>query len=396
MGVTRGFRHLQERLEARGRSDLVPRLAESFAALAEAEKLLRNVELATGELLPICVPDDIAASVIASASSVLAELRVRIGEHASSPLETTSLAQLAHAVATIQTDDRSVAAWLVRIFGALNEATPAADALAAQTGDDAFFAVTLGRWFQHGCPVVRLDPRLAASLIFTEIGSEVDVADPPWPAFRIDVPPGLIPCSRKTDDAHVATVHVARSVTINGGIRWDWTLQDSARPLAQLYSCSTADRLESAPLADDFEAILVAEAWRPDALTRRLEAVVVRLMRGVLATMENRTSITRSRSKRKQSRWRLSKAPETIVFVLGRDVRVNIDCTAAVGAFVRGHSRSMPAVQWPVRGHWRNQACGPGLRDRRATWIQPHWKGPENAARLVRGHGVTSRGSEDG
>jgi hypothetical protein len=30
-----------------------------------------------------------------------------------------------------------------------------------------------------------------------------------------------------------------------------------------------------------------------------------------------------------------------------------------------------------VRGHFRNQAYGPGRADRRLKWIQPHWRGPE-------------------
>jgi hypothetical protein len=32
-----------------------------------------------------------------------------------------------------------------------------------------------------------------------------------------------------------------------------------------------------------------------------------------------------------------------------------------------------------VRGHWRNQAYGPGRADRRLRWIEPHWRGPDMA-----------------
>lgn len=32
-----------------------------------------------------------------------------------------------------------------------------------------------------------------------------------------------------------------------------------------------------------------------------------------------------------------------------------------------------------VRGHWRSQPCGRGKMDRKRIWIEPHWKGPENA-----------------
>ena len=37
------------------------------------------------------------------------------------------------------------------------------------------------------------------------------------------------------------------------------------------------------------------------------------------------------------------------------------------------------AVRFIVRGHWRNQPHGPGRTLRKMTWIQPHWKGPEDA-----------------
>jgi len=35
-------------------------------------------------------------------------------------------------------------------------------------------------------------------------------------------------------------------------------------------------------------------------------------------------------------------------------------------------------VRWMVRGHWRNQAHGPGYTLRRPTWINPHVKGPDD------------------
>ncbi len=46
------------------------------------------------------------------------------------------------------------------------------------------------------------------------------------------------------------------------------------------------------------------------------------------------------------------------------------------------------SCQWWTTGHWRNQAYGPGLRNRRPTWIGQYIKGPEgkplkDAVRLV-------------
>jgi hypothetical protein len=42
-------------------------------------------------------------------------------------------------------------------------------------------------------------------------------------------------------------------------------------------------------------------------------------------------------------------------------------------------------VRYLVRGHWRNQACGPQMADRKNIWVAPYWKGPTDTdAALVR------------
>lgn len=37
-----------------------------------------------------------------------------------------------------------------------------------------------------------------------------------------------------------------------------------------------------------------------------------------------------------------------------------------------------------VRGHWRNQACGPGMKLRKRIWVEPYWKGPDTAEEMER------------
>jgi hypothetical protein len=39
--------------------------------------------------------------------------------------------------------------------------------------------------------------------------------------------------------------------------------------------------------------------------------------------------------------------------------------------------------RWMVRGHWRQQACGPQRSHRRPTWVPPHVKGPDGAPWLT-------------
>lgn len=40
--------------------------------------------------------------------------------------------------------------------------------------------------------------------------------------------------------------------------------------------------------------------------------------------------------------------------------------------------------QWLVSGHWRNQACGPSLSERRWTFIAPYVKGPEDKPLILK------------
>jgi hypothetical protein len=65
---------------------------------------------------------------------------------------------------------------------------------------------------------------------------------------------------------------------------------------------------------------------------------------------------------------------------------VELDLRPRVREYLAGQRKGggRPTVQFPVRGHWRQQACGPHHSLRRATWIAPFWKGPLEARALLR------------
>ena len=76
--------------------------------------------------------------------------------------------------------------------------------------------------------------------------------------------------------------------------------------------------------------------------------------------------------------------PSFRVFRAGHPVK--IDCRTELKDYLEGKRRNPLAVQFFVRGHWRNQACGPRHKDRRFVWIEPFWKGPEDALINLREH----------
>lgn len=60
-------------------------------------------------------------------------------------------------------------------------------------------------------------------------------------------------------------------------------------------------------------------------------------------------------------------------FILGEQAQKTITVGKASG------NGSSPTVKFVVRGHWRNQAHGPSMSLRKMMWIQPYWKGTEDA-----------------
>lgn len=66
-------------------------------------------------------------------------------------------------------------------------------------------------------------------------------------------------------------------------------------------------------------------------------------------------------------------------YVVGKNIYLNSRNKAGNGAKINNTSsngeESTYYHQWIVRGHWRNQACGPYLSERKLIWIQPYVKG---------------------
>ncbi len=66
------------------------------------------------------------------------------------------------------------------------------------------------------------------------------------------------------------------------------------------------------------------------------------------------------------------------VFVVGKTVKISKELREYAA---RNAAEPLWKLEhrYVVRGHWRNQVCGPMRAERRKTWIQPYWKGPEGA-----------------
>jgi hypothetical protein len=76
--------------------------------------------------------------------------------------------------------------------------------------------------------------------------------------------------------------------------------------------------------------------------------------------------------KLKATRRKLHRARNDSVYIVGKNFR--LDDSRVHEELSHNDGRKLK-VRHIVRGHWRNQACGPRHQERKLTFIQPHYRG---------------------
>lgn len=204
-----------------------------------------------------------------------------------------------------------------------------------------------GRWRRSGFARLDVGHKLAAALMFTDV-KDVELKCP-WEAVSIKIPDGLC-----------------------GDFRRLWVAaDDDGRPL--LVSTITATGMGSGTSPDRRIADMT------DAQVRLLEC----FMNGALLSVADTATIRSGSHGAASKSKRHSGAPVAgELYTLGGSI--DVDLRESVQAVWSGGKRQGPKVQFIVRGHWREQACGPNMTLRKRIWIKPFWKGPEESRVLLR------------
>lgn len=258
------------------------------------------------------------------------------------------------------------------------------------------------RWADYAFPVVQLaSHRYAAALMATQPSAE---ARAPWPAFVIRVPNGLLSTeSDKGVDEEITHVlvhqfdmwsideHGKRSESSFPGWNfWGLTgtieLHREGQRIEQLLDEKNGVHLSDVRPGDAFQ---IGVSSRDE----RTLALLTRLVLNTCIAVANQDSVKPLGNHPKG--WVRGPTPRKGVpshvrtFKVGKPIQ--LDVREALADFVSGTRGSKPkTVRFVVRGHWRNQACGVGMQTRKLMWIEPYWKGPQEAAILQRPHVVGS------
>lgn len=203
-------------------------------------------------------------------------------------------------------------------------------------------------WARSGFCKVEIAPKTVAALINSDAPPDVKA---PWEAFSVILPPGLCdPVRRLWCCALPETQHVALLSAV----------QEDGRAFA-----SDPTNSGAAPWA-----------------TSNRHTMLENLARGACIAIENGSAERRESNSTKATK-KGEKLPVPIRWCISAPIQ--IDFREHVVREWRGQKKSPQfKAQWCVRGHYRNQPCGPQLSERRRIWVHPYWKGDPGGISLLR------------
>jgi hypothetical protein len=251
--------------------------------------------------------------------------------------------------------------------------------------------VAVAAWAEAGFPRVQLGHRLAASLMATHVPDDV-LAEvvPPWPAFQMDLPGGLLHRTIGGQEYPVTTV-----IASHDDGRWAYfALREGGT--AGFRRGMSAEQIGRILQPDDFDPKTpfpsIADA------DQRLTAVIGRLLINVCLELSS-PECELKQSGSGHGDWR-QRSKRGATFPIGPRVyclrrQVKVDVRQAVTDYVRGGGSS-PSIQIMVRGHWKHQAHGPGLSLRKRIHVEPYWRGPEDGPIALRPHVLKENGRGEG
>ena len=240
------------------------------------------------------------------------------------------------------------------------------------------------RWAQFGMPTLKLTEKQAASFAISNVDySSLDEWKLPWKAFLMPVPNGILSC----DGAPVRAVSVYQANTaattaaglprrLDGGYIFRVDAGSCAKDSISLWIRGRTEnfkQLLEGKLDEDPDTLPVSDA---EYTARRLG--VTMLINAVSFINHGYEPVQLEHKKQKKGRRASRLQPKPTSYKL--DVPVSIDVTKHVRQYMCGTlEEKMYTVRWLVRGHYRQQAYGPGRSQRKRVWIEPFWKGPEAA-----------------
>lgn len=250
------------------------------------------------------------------------------------------------------------------------------------------------KWVDGGCRIITTNAKYFAAMAHTSIPADAFTdLEVPWPAFVVEWPSGLCVGSDGYDyNTALFAQFDAPWILPNGSVchvssaMYITSQRIAGTPdLHRVGPISLADLLFKDDLPEE-QTLLPGDVTRNDGDVQ-IQEMVARACAGLLFTMQHTRNWKTSPFSSPVARGRLrsSPPPHRTIYV-GRPIA--LDATDAVRSRASGKTSKGPSVQTLVRGHLKRQAFGASRSARKIVWIEPYWRGPEDAPILTRPYRV--------
>lgn len=254
-------------------------------------------------------------------------------------------------------------------------------------------AFRLAQWASHGLNTFDVTTSLAASLLLTTPSNDLGFPNLPFPAFLIRVPKGLIPLI-VTHQGSTTTLWVDK-ITVNQ------VLSGPAphRVVTQVVCGSALGEVPDLCLNmfhDEFVSPAhmckeIVDSFEGssniidnnDVISQQLSFMLVCNLCAWLESIGGLNGRKPDNSRTHTKNNNDDKDGRITQWIVGREVKLAPELLRSAKDHILGldpHRRSASwslSRQHTVRGHYRWQACGPRMTDRKRIWIKPHWHGPK-------------------
>lgn len=247
------------------------------------------------------------------------------------------------------------------------------------------------KWVHGGCRTLTAEDKYFAAMAQTKVAEDTrEDLHIPWPAFAVKIPHGLIIDEDGREYTLAMFGQYERTAKRNGQLVeksafYGIASTDGALIHAHQLDATLADLLIGPDPSKDASIVRTSEASLAETKSdARIRELVKRATVGLLYTMQHTNNWKHGGPLSKASSGhRLRDTPPAHrCIIIGRPL--SLDVREATRQDAKCGTRSAPSVQTLVRGHIKRQVVGPGRNGRKVIWVEPYWRGPEDAPILSR------------
>jgi hypothetical protein len=280
-----------------------------------------------------------------------------------------------------------------RVIGYFSDIGADGLVLASGSPDIQIMLSFIARWADQAFPHIMLGQRTAAAMMATSTSEEaLDEVEPPFKAFLVSIPQGLIETYDDMEKRNVpmTTLSVQRYVRKEGSV-WNWRLTSNESAITLWRFGITSRDLVKADLGFGSEEMNEMFGTMIDDQDERIAQMVGRLIIAIsLIFPEYNKRVGKSKHETgKTPRGWIEHKGETVCFLKNFEVTtpIDIDCREEVKDYIRNGSKRKgvsPTARTFVRGYLRRPPGGIAKGLPKVVWVQPFWRGPEGGRIIVR------------